>query len=412
MKNNDLKEFFITLPRNLKVIIARFSLTFFAMNLNPYGSVYIAALGATGKDLGLLNSISLAFTCLFVFMTGWISDRSDRKRMFLFGAGLGAIVPLIYAFTNVWTWLILAFLINGIAEGFIHPAWNSLYANNVSNENRASIYGLVTVFSLTPSLLAGIFGGAIVSTLGGLTVEAIKPLYYLQASLLIISFILIWKFLKSEDSDKLPKLTLSNMINDYKEVLSLKGARNWAFMKSLGSLSIGLAGPFWMLYAAMFKEASAMTVAYMVTSRSLTNIVLSPLIGRVSDRVGRKTIILGGRAVMYLGTIIFMLSGADWMLIVAWIFHGVSDATQVAWQSEEVELVSPNQRARMTALSVGSFNILAVPASIIGGWLWDDVSPLAPFIVMTVIDALIRMPIIYFMVPEGRKIENSENNKK
>jgi MFS family permease len=271
---------------------------------------------------------------------------------------------------------------------------------------------LVTVFSLTPSLLAGIFGGAIVSTLGGLTVEAIKPLYYLQATLLIISFILIWKFLKSEDSDKFPKLTLSNMVNDYKEVLSLKGARNWAFMKSLGSLSIGLAGPFWMLYAAMFKGASAMTVAYMVTLRSLTNIVLSPLIGRFSDRVGRKTIILSGRAVMYLGTIIFMLSGADWMLIVAWIFHGVSDATGVAWQSEEVELVDPNQRARMTALSVGSFNILAVPASIIGGWLWDDVSPLAPFIVMTVIDALIRMPIIYFMVPEGRKIENSENNKK
>jgi MFS family permease len=413
MKSKNIKEFILTLPRNLKVIIARFSLAYFVGSLNPYGSVYIVALGATGTELGLLNSISLAFTCLFVFLTGWISDCSDRKRMFLIGASLGALVPLIYASATGWTLLILAFLLNGVSEGFIQPAWNSLYANNVSNENRASIYGLVTVFALTPSLLAGIIGGAIVSALGGLTVEAIRPLYFIQASLLIIALILIWRYMKSEDSEKkLPKISISRMVNDYREVLSLKGARNWAFMKSLGSLSVGLAGPFWMLYAAMYKEASAMTMAYMITLRSLTNIMLSPFFGRISDRVGRKTMILSGRVVMYIGTAVFMVSSAEWMLIIAWVFQGISDATQVAWQAEEVELVGSHQRARMTALSIGSFNILAVPASIIGGWLWDDVSPLAPFIVMVIIDALIRMPIIYLMVPEGRKVEDGEIKSK
>jgi hypothetical protein len=84
---------------------------------------------------------------------------------------------------------------------------------------------------------------------------------------------------------------------------------------------------------------------------------------------------------------------------------GLSDATGVAWQAEEAELVNHNQRARMTAMSVAAFNLLAVPASIIGGWLWDSVSKLAPFVVMVIVDGLVRMPIIYLYVPEGKHMQ-------
>jgi hypothetical protein len=43
-----------------------------------------------------------------------------------------------------------------------------------------------------------------------------------------------------------------------------------------------------------------------------------------------------------------------------------------------------------------------VPASILGGWLWDSVGKYAPFLVMVIIDGLIRMPIIYRYVPESK----------
>jgi len=41
---------------------------------------------------------------------------------------------------------------------------------------------------------------------------------------------------------------------------------------------------------------------------------------------------------------------------------------------------------------------MAVPASILGGFLWDNVSPMYPFIIMIRIDGLVRMPIIHFFV--------------
>lgn len=62
--------FFLGLPRNLKVIIARYGVTQFVWNLNQYGSIYIVALGASGTELGILNSVSLAMSSLFASASG------------------------------------------------------------------------------------------------------------------------------------------------------------------------------------------------------------------------------------------------------------------------------------------------------------------------------------------------------
>ena len=399
----EIWSFFKSLPPNLKVMIARFGLANFVNNVNTYGSIYLVALGASGTQIGLLNSVSLGLSSLFAFSTGWISDRRSRKRIFLFGASLGALVPLIYASAPNWLWILPAFILAGVADGIIQPAFTTIYANTVEDDHRGTIYGLVNVFAVVPTLFAGLLGGLIVSYFGGLTASGIRPVYVLQAVILIIIVLLVWRYLKPEASSANGgRLTLRDMVEDYREVLNIKGARNWAFMKSLGSFSIGMAGPFWMLYADLFKGASAMTLAYMVVARGATNVLLSPLSGRLTDAVGRKKMILGGRFLMYTATAVFLLSSSDWVLVLAWILMGANDSTGIAWQAEEVELVKRSQRARMTALSMGSFNVLAVPASILGGYLWDYVNPMAPFIVMAVIDGCIRMPYIYFRIPEGK----------
>ena len=399
----NLLGFFKGLPPNLKIIIGRFGLANFVFNVNSYGSIYLVALGASGTQIGSLNSVSLGLSSLFAFATGWICDRKSRKRIFLIGASLGAFVPIIYAIAPTWLWVLPAFILAGAADGIIQPAFTTIYANSVKDDHRGTIYGLVNTFAVAPTLFAGLVGGLIVSYFGGLTVQGIRPVYLLQAAVLLSIVYLVWRYLEPEvEVENKEKLTISMMIEDYRSVLKIKGARNWAFMKSLGSFSIGMAGPFWMLYASMFKGASAMTMGYMVVARGATNVLLSPFSGRLTDSIGRKKMIVGGRILMYIATSIFLLSSSDWTLVLAWIIMGANDSTGVAWQAEEVELVDRSQRARMTALSVGSFNILAVPASILGGYLWDHMNPMAPFIVMALIDGCIRMPYIYFKIPEGK----------
>jgi MFS family permease len=403
----DLKYFVRNLPSNLKIMMLRSSIANFITNVNPYNSLYIIALGATASQLGFLNSIGLALSSILTILTGWIGDKSNKKRIYLIGAFMGLLVPLTYATASSWIWLAPAFILYGLSDGIIYPAWNAMYANSVKNKNRGTIYGLANFFVLTPLLFAGIIGGLIVSNSGGLTINGIKPIYWLQAILSALSIVVVVKCLKIHDNGlEKQGLSLKEMFRDYKEVFTKDGVSSWVLMKSLGSISIGIAGPFWMVYAAMIHNASAMTIAYMVTARSLTKIILSPTSGSLVDTFGRKKMILSGRLIMYLGTFVFLLGGNQLQLILAWILMGINDSTSIAWSAEEAELVPPSQRSRISALSHGAFNALAVPASIIGGYLYDYINPITPFVVMALIDGLIRMPIIHILVPESSTLHH------
>ena len=404
----NLSSFYNDLSKDLKIIFFRSSIANFSYNLNPYTSIFIVALGATGTQLGLLTSLGLALTAIASIASGWLSDRVDRKKMFLIDAFIGMLVPLTYSFADNLYWVVPAFTFAGFTDGIIAPAWTAMYANSIKNEHRGTVYGIANLFILTPTLFAALIGGRIVNYNGGLTVEGIKPLYQVQLVLLILSWLVVyWKLGKRLPAQPKGNLNFSTMIKDYRTVLSRNGVKAWVGMKSLGSITIGLAGPFWMLFAATIYDASAITISYMVTARILVNIMVSPLSGRLTDKIGRKRMIIYGRIVMYISTVIFLMLGRSSILLVfAWVLMGLSDSTGVAWQAQEAELVNHSQRSRMTALSVAAFNLLAVPASILGGWLWDSVNPLAPFILMAVVDGCVRMPIVYRYVPDSMSLEH------
>lgn len=392
--------------------MVRAGVTNFVNNMNPYNSIYILALGASATQLGLLTSIGTGLSAVFSILTGWISDRWDRRSMFLIGAALGIAVPIIYFIAPSMVWLIPAFIVFGVSEGMLWPSWSAIYANSVGNRNRGMVYGIANFFTLIPTLFAGLVGGAIVASSGGLNAGGIRPVYLAQASLLVFSTLFIWRFLKLKSKpDPQTSFSLKRMISDYRGVLKTEGVRSWVFMKSLGSISIGLANPFWMIYAAVVHHASAMTMAYMVTVRTVTQIILSPFAGRFVDGIGRKRMIISGRVVMYFATVVFMVFGGELYLLLAWMLMGVSDATGIAWSAKEVELVDEDDRSKITALSHASFNSLAVPASILGGILWDSVSPIAPFLVMMAVDGGIRMQLIYRFVPESNNHHEEHGSK-
>jgi len=240
-----LKSFYKGISRDFKVILARSSVANFAVNLNPYNSIFIVALGATGTQLGLLTSLSLGLTAVTAILTGWLSDRLDRKKMFLIGAFIGVLVPLTYLTAGSLYWLIPAFMLTGFADGVIAPAWTSMYANSIRNEQRGTVYGLANIFILAPVLFAGVIGGQIVSISGGLTLEGIRPVYTVQAALLAFAWVMVWRYLGNRKPNQPQKrLNAKTMLDDYGSVIAKKGVRSWVLMKSLGSLSIGLAGPF------------------------------------------------------------------------------------------------------------------------------------------------------------------------
>ncbi len=392
--------------KRFKVMIVRNSMRNFVNTVNPYNSIYIKNLGASETEIGMLSAISAGFGALFAIITGWIADRRDKKKIYLFGSFVGLLVPLVYFMTDVWILLICAFALEGFRIGVILPAWSAMYANSVENNVRGTVYGIANTLMILPTIIAPIIGGLIVTHFGGLTIDGIRPLYVMQLITLILTWIYVFIFLKREHNEPNPdsKLLFVTFIKDYKDILAIKGAKIWLTMKMLGAVSVGLVGPFWILYAANILNASSMTIALMLTSRLLVHLLLSPFIGRLVDKFSRKKMIVGGRFIMFIAVGIFLLSSGDPSIMIgSWAIWGISNACFVAWNTQMVEMVPNSHRARWIAMDHAAFNLLSIPAAILGGYLWETISPISPFLIMLIVDGGLRMPMIYFGVPETAK---------
>jgi MFS family permease len=396
------------MPRNFKIMMTRSSLANFVNNMNSYNSPYAVALGAHGAELGAIRAISSLLGGLVGLFAGWISDKENRKKIIIIGSILGLLAPLLYSVAPFWTWLIPAAMLSGLGNGVFQPAWNSLYADSVKSRARGKSYGIANTLIFLPTLFANIIAGHIIESFGGLTAEGIRPLYMLQLVILASTLAFILKFLRDNGtrhrSDD--KASVRKILSDYKDVLAVKGVKGWTLMKGIGAFSIGLASPFWILYAATVLNASAITIAYMLTCRQLVRLLTSPLMGWITDRIGRKNSIFLGRSLMYIAIAIFLLSSEPWQMIIAYGIWGIKDAGMLAWSAVVAEIVPVSYRSKMSALDTSSLRLFGVPGSLLGGLLWD-INPITPLIFMVIIDSIIRMPMIHFLVPEPRSEEKS-----
>ena len=76
--------------------------------LLPYLSIYALALGATGTQLGIINSIGMAVAGILAPFTGWLIDRIGNKGIYLVGIALLVVSWSIYGLAQSWSIIIIA----------------------------------------------------------------------------------------------------------------------------------------------------------------------------------------------------------------------------------------------------------------------------------------------------------------
>ena len=93
--------------KSWRVVVTRAIITrFFNSMTIDYTNIYVRELGATPIQLGSLNSITHLASAIVSGPLGWIQDRYSLKKYFIISIGLFTFVPLIYALTQDWFWII------------------------------------------------------------------------------------------------------------------------------------------------------------------------------------------------------------------------------------------------------------------------------------------------------------------
>ncbi len=259
----------------------------------PILPLYIKHLGVEDTSLieefsGIAFGITFVASAIFSPIWGRLADRIGRKPMLL-RASLGmAVVVFATGFSqNVWE-LVFLRLVLGVITGY-SVACTTLIATQTDTKNAGTALGTLATSGIAGSLLGPLVGGYIGETFG------FQSVFFLTGSLMLLVFVLTALFVK-ESFVRQDKKTLST-------------SQTWATVpEKATTLVLFLA--FFIVYLAASSIEPILTVyiteltldtshiallAGLVFSASgLATIIASPLLGRLSDKVGPQKVLLFG----------------------------------------------------------------------------------------------------------------------
>jgi len=133
-------------------------------------------------------------------------------------------------------------------------------------------------------------------------------------------------------------------------------------------LGFGIIIPLLPFYAETF-GATGFTIGLLATSFSLMQFIFAPIWGRVSDRIGRRPIILLGLLGSCLSYLGFGLASTLTTLFLARIFAGIAGANIPTAQAVVADLTTPENRAKGMGLVGAAFGLGFIFGPAIGGFL-------------------------------------------
>ena len=165
---------------------------------------------------------------------------------------------------------------------------------------------------------------------------------------------------------------------------------------ALDLVGFGIVAPILGRYAERF-GAGGLQVGLMFASFSLAQMVFSPVLGRLSDRIGRKPVIVISLVGTAVGSFVTGLAGAMWVLFLGRILDGASGASVSVAQGAVADIAPPERRAQLMGMLGAAFGIGFVVGPALGG-LAALGGPHVPFFVagtiaaVNAVVALVRLP--------------------
>ena len=384
------------------VVIRQVFNRFFNQMTMQYSNIYIRELGASPVELGAVNSASGLSSTIISLPLGYFQDRYSVRRIFLLGVSLLTLVPLLYAVSFRWEFVAPAILISGL--GMCLGSCVVICDISLPNMDRATGKALCEGIGALPTLLAPIIAAALITWFGGMNVEGIRPLYWIQLVARITLFVYV--ALKLTEIAR-PKRELKKMsaIGDFQDVFQRGTAvKRWLLFLSLNMFTGTMITTFRYPYAHEVKGADQFIVGGILTAMTLTEAVFSTPFGRLADKIGRKKTFYLITPIFCLANLLFVFAPSPEILLLAGLLMGFRMLSMFAYGSMTPELVPSECIGRWRGL-IGLFTgLVSIPAPIIGGLIWEHLGPGWVFIMPTLIDLFIRLPLLH-TVPETLKRE-------
>ena len=228
---------------NYRVGVARASANGFLGGLtSQYTAIYTVGLGADSVQLGFLSSVSSAISALISTPVGWLMDRHGIKRFYLLAVVLMAGGSLFYALAYDWRFLVGAAILASIAGRLSSTGCRVICTDSVQSKDRLTAQNVCGTLASIVGMISPFIGAYLVTLFGGMTVEGIRPLYYLQfAGYGLVFFLVAFQLREPQQEHLVSTKSRFGFISDFR--LLFEGRRDlgrWIAISALTSLPMAM----------------------------------------------------------------------------------------------------------------------------------------------------------------------------
>ena len=360
--------------RNLIILwFANFTVMAGMSLVMPFLPLYIKSLGLTNTaDLtfwvGLVFSGTFMTSAIFAPIWGALSDRTGRKLMLMRSAfGMAVVMGLMGFTTSVEQLFFLRMA--GVVSGFI-PAAVSLMATNTPKEHVGYALGTLQTGGVSGQIIGPLIGGVLANLFG------FRHVFWVTAGVLLVAGCIVTLFVR-EQFEK-PVAAAKNNEGKKKgfalgELRQLQAVWPLLIVAFLTTGSMLMVDPLMSVYITELvpgAENVALIAGMVTASTGIANIIFSPRLGRLGDRIGYKRVLLismAGAGLMYIPQAFVV---APWQLMICRFGLGMCVGGLMPQVNSLIRLLAPKEmQGRIYGYSTSAMFLGNLTGPNVGGFI-------------------------------------------
>lgn len=340
----------------------------------PIIPLYLTAvLGATPALVGVIEGIAESIASLLKVFSGYISDRFQKKKAIAFtGYATGVIYKLALVFSSSWLGILTARVIDRFGKGIRTAPRDVMVAESSDKASMGKSFGIHKMLDMAGSAAGILLAYILLTTMGE---GSYKTIFIVSVvPVLIALFLFLFIHEKKEKREKVEREYF------WKNIKSLDG-RLKLYLAVTFLFTLGNSSNSFLLLRAYDIGFSSSTAILLYFIYNVTASLLAVPCGKLSDKVGRKKLLVAGYitfSMVYFG---FAFCTGKILLVLIFIIYGVYTAMTAGVERAFISEIAPKElKGTMLGLHSTFVGIALLPASIIAGLLWNGIGAFAPFV--------------------------------
>ena len=347
--------------------------------------------GATPILIGLIEGVAESLASLLKVFSGYVTDKWGKKKPIAFvGYAAGLVYKVALIIAGSWGGVLGARVIDRVGKGIRTAPRDVMVCDSADENNLGKAFGIHKALDMAGSAI-GIFISFLLLENSGKNI-AYKELFTISIIPAILGLFMFF-FVKEKRTHSAMNKREPFWQNMKKLDGQLKLYLLVAFMFTIGNSS----NAFLLLRAKSvgFDDKNVILLYFIF---NLTASILSIPLGRLSDRIGRKKLLVTGYVIFSTVYLAFAFASSQATIIFAFILYAFYTAMITGVERAYIAEISPRDlKGTMLGLHSTIVGVALLPASLIAGLLWDGFGAPTTFIFGSGMSLLAALTLLLFM---------------